>query len=104
MGLQLQGLLKDWGYEVALIARTDSSSAIGAASRQGLGKLRHVQTRYSWAQERLSRNEFTLEEVPTKLGPANLGAKPLPRPDTERLMELMGQRYRAAVLPGFGRR
>eukprot|EP00973_Karenia_brevis_P073113 10155487-Karenia_brevis.AAC.1 len=48
VGLQLQGLRADWGIETQLILRTDSNSAIGTASRRGLGKMRHIQTRYLW--------------------------------------------------------
>ena len=53
-GMQLQSLLADWGIPVKLILRTDSNSAIGTASRRGLGKLRHVHTRYLWVQERVA--------------------------------------------------
>ena len=73
---------------------TDSNSAIGTASRQGLGKLRHVQTRYLWVQERLLRGEFVLDKVGSKINPADIGTKPLPRLDTERLMAIMGQVFR----------
>jgi len=94
-GMQVKGLLSDWGYECELAVVTDSNSAIGTASRQGLGKLRHVQTRYLWVQERLLRGEFVLDKVGTKSNPADIGTKPLPRLDTERLMAIMGQDFRA---------
>ena len=58
VGLQLQSLLADWGIPVRLILRTDRNSAIGTASRRGLGKLPHVQTRYLWVQERVAQKRL----------------------------------------------
>ena len=43
-GLVNQALLKDLGVEAPLRVWTDSSAAIGICSRQGLGKLRHLDT------------------------------------------------------------
>ena len=43
-GLGYQALLKDVGIELPLRVWTDSSAAIGICSRQGLGKLRHLDT------------------------------------------------------------
>jgi hypothetical protein len=43
-GLGHQALLKDVGVELPLRVWTDSSAAIGICSRQGLGKLRHLDT------------------------------------------------------------
>ena len=50
IGLQMRALLADWGYETAVRILTDSTAALGTCSRRGLGKLRHVQTRYLWVQ------------------------------------------------------
>ena len=43
-GLGHQALLKDLGIEAPLRIWTHSSAARGACSRQGLGKLRHLDT------------------------------------------------------------
>ena len=52
LGLSQKALLADWGIKVSITALSDSSAARGTASRSGLGKLRHVQTRFLWLQER----------------------------------------------------
>ncbi len=44
MGLGFQSLLQDLGIDVPLRVWTDSSAAIGICNRQGLGKLRHLDT------------------------------------------------------------
>ena len=43
-GLGYQSLLRDIGLTLPLRVRTDSSAVIGICSRQGRGKLRHIDT------------------------------------------------------------
>ena len=86
VGLQLQSLLADWGISVKLILRADSNSAIGTASRRGLGKLRHVQTRYLWVQERVAQSALKLEKVNTKHNSTDMCTNPVP---TETLNKMM---------------
>ena len=45
-GLGLQSYLRDWGLHFDLVIESDSTRAKSFASWQGLGKQRHVQTRY----------------------------------------------------------
>ena len=59
LGLGLKSLMADWGQKYDLIVLTDSSAARGTAARRGLGKLRHVQARYFWVQERVANNDLT---------------------------------------------
>ena len=47
-GLGYQALLEDLGVKVPLRVWTDSSAAIGICSRQGLGKMRHLDTYTLW--------------------------------------------------------
>ena len=42
-GLGMKALYRDIGYELPLGLWTDISAAVGICSRQGLGKLRHLQ-------------------------------------------------------------
>ena len=49
------------------LGHTDSSAALGTCNRQGLGRSRHVQTRFLWAQEKLAQEEFPLAKIATKL-------------------------------------
>ena len=52
VGLGLQSLLQDFGLSVRVVVEGDSNAAKGTVNRQGLGKARHIQTRYLWIQER----------------------------------------------------
>jgi len=64
-GLGLQAFLRDLGLHLDLMIESDSSSARAFASRRGLGKQRHVQTRYMWIQERVSAKHFVIVKVAT---------------------------------------
>ena len=45
-GLGLQSLLLDWGLTLSLEVLSASSAARGHVQRRGLGKMRHIQTRF----------------------------------------------------------
>ena len=63
-GLGLQSLLGDWGLQLPLEVSSDSSAARGHVSRRGLGKMRHIQTRYLWVQERVGEGHIKITSVP----------------------------------------
>ena len=64
-GLSLQAYMRDLGLEFAVVVDSDSTSAKAFASRLGLGKQRHVQTRYLWIQERVALKHFEIRKVAT---------------------------------------
>ena len=78
MALSLQALLVDWGVRVQARVFTDSAAARGTISRRGLGRLRHVQTRYLWVQERCAAGDVAIEKVGTKDNFADILTKPCP--------------------------
>ena len=53
-GLGMKALYRDIGYALPLGLWTDSSAAVGICSRQGLGKLRHLERTSLWIQQRIS--------------------------------------------------
>ena len=86
-GLGFQALLRDLGLEVPLRVWTDSSAAIGICSRQGLGKLRHLDTHTLWVQQAVRTGRFQLRKVPGEANPADLLTKH--SQTTERLAKLV---------------
>ncbi len=86
IGLGYQGLVKDLGQPLPIRVWTDSSAAIGVCSRQGLGKLRHLDTHTLWVQQAIRAQRIVLCKVDGEANPADLLTKhSLTR---ERLMEL----------------
>ena len=90
-GLSVQALYRDWGLQMDLVVASDSSAARGTASRRGLGKLRHVQTRYLWIQERVAKNELKIAAVGTKQNVSDLCTKPVNKDTCEKHMKSLGQ-------------
>jgi len=74
-GLGYQSLLKDLGMAVPLRMWTDSSAAIGICSRQGLGKLRHLDTHTLWVQQAVRSKRLELKKVLGDENPADLMTK-----------------------------
>ena len=90
-GLGLQSYVRDLGLHLDLIMESDSTSAKSFACRQGLGKQRHVQTRYLWVQERIARKEFVIQKVESGRNVSDILTKCTPSPLLLRHMEKLGQ-------------
>ena len=77
-GLGHQSLMKDVGVNLPVCTWTDSSAALGIASRSGLGKLRHLETHTLGVQEKFRTGSITVKEVRGEVNPADLFTKHLP--------------------------
>ncbi len=102
-GLGYQSLLKDLGITAPLRVWTDSSAAIGICSRQGLGKMRHLDTHTLWIQQAVRSGRVDLRKILGEENPADLLTKhSLSRTKLEYLVSLFGCRHldgRAASAP-----
>ncbi len=95
MALGFQALLADLGVQAPVRVWTDSSAAIGICSRQGLGKLRHLDTHTLWIQQAVRTGRISLRKVPGLANPADLLTKhSLSRERLRDLVKLFGCEYR----------
>jgi len=78
IGLGYQALLEDLGWKVDLRVWTDSTATIGICGRAGLGKLRHIDTRALWIQQRVKDASVELRKIKGEVNPADLFTKHLP--------------------------
>ena len=93
-GLGYQSLLRDLGVDVPLRVWTDSSAAIGICQRQGLGKVRHLDTQTLWVQQAVRTGKVDLRKVDGEKNPADLLTKhSLSRVRLEMLVDLHGCKY-----------
>ena len=74
-GLGIQALFADWGLDLTLEVLSDSSAARGHVQRRGLGKMRHIQTRYLWVQERVGEGHLKISCVPGTKNPEDILTK-----------------------------
>ena len=103
MALGYKSLLEDLGVVLPVRVWTDSTATIGICGRQGLGKLRHVDTQCLWIQQRVRDATIELRKVRGEQNPADLFTKHIPGNQKIRdLLKLFGCQYetgRAASAP-----
>jgi hypothetical protein len=63
MGLGMRGLMEDLGMTVEIHVNTDSSAAKSITSRKGAGRVRHIEVRELWVQERVAKGELKIVKV-----------------------------------------
>ena len=94
-GLGHQSLMDDIGVHLPVCVWTDSSAALGIASRSGLGKMRHLETHTLWVQEKVRTGAISVKKVWGEVNPADLFTKHLPsREKVHQLLSLFGCEYR----------
>ena len=64
--LGMRAVLNDFGVEVSLELESDSTAAIGIVSREGLGKVRHLDVADLWVQAKQRSGEIRYDKVPGK--------------------------------------
>ena len=89
-GLGLQSLAKDLGYEMKVRIWVDSSSALAIVSRLGLGRVRHMEVKYLWAQEAHKNHRFCVRKVNGPKNPADVLTKPQSAVDMSEKMKTVG--------------
>jgi hypothetical protein len=113
-GIMTQNMFKEVNKSWSVTVQCDSSAAIGMSSRTGVGKVRHIQTRWLWVQDAVRDKLIKLEKIRGEDNLADLGTKaldatrhqllvsrlPLRTPTCERLRGVGV----AAVLVGFAQR
>ena len=102
VGLAVQGMLKDLGFDLSLEILTDASAAKGIASRRGLGKTRHIAVHYLWVQERVNNGDIILKKIWGGENPADLLTKTLDKSKLLKCLSVFGIKYmegRAGVAP-----
>ena len=70
-----QRLFADLGVPLQVRVWTDSSAPMGICSRQGLGKLWHIDTQALWIQEKVRTRQVTLRKVRGELNPGDMLTK-----------------------------
>ena len=86
-----QSLFADLGIPLGVTVWTDSSAAMGICTRQGLGKLRHIDTQALWIQEKVRTKQITLRKVKGDVNPADLLTKFMTgRDKIDQLIKLYG--------------
>ena len=89
-GLALLALARDLGYEFRLRIWVDSTTAKAIVTRLGLGKVRHMEVKYLWAQEALRRKLFEVRKIAGERNPGDVLTKALSMSDMKEKIESIG--------------
>ncbi len=73
------GIFNDLGIELGLQINTDSVVAMSICFRWGAGKVRHLDVRELWIQERVSRGDLSIRKVHAPDNLADALTKNVPR-------------------------
>ena len=93
--LAARSYLRDLGADCSLVLRLDSSAAIGITRRTGLGKVRHLDTRLLWIQERVASGDIVVVKTAGVTNPADLMTKFLSSDDVMSHLLRLGGRPRS---------
>ena len=89
-GLGFQALAKDLGFDMNIFVWVDASAAKAIVSRIGLGKVRHMEVKYLWAQEAHRDERFRIRKVAGAKNPSDVLTKPMGYNDMVDKLELVG--------------
>jgi hypothetical protein len=94
VGLGMRGLLKDLGVSVEVRVNTDSSAAKSISMRKGAGRVRHIEVRELWVQEKVNKGEIIIKKVKGESNVADGLTKHVDKKKMESYMEKCGFRFR----------
>ena len=78
------------GIELTVRIWVDSTAAKAVASRIGLGKVRHMEVKYLWAQQAHKAGRFIVKKIAGTRNPADVLTKPLSAADMGPKIALVG--------------
>ena len=73
--LGIVAMSEDFGDKADAYLYADASAAIGVANREGLGRIRHLDTQSLWLQQALRKRRLGLGKVPGTENPSDLMTK-----------------------------
>ena len=74
--IAMQSFFQDLGWPATLMLKMDASAARAMATRQGVGRVRHLEVRHLWLQEVVRRGAVQVRQVPGRANPADVLTKP----------------------------
>ncbi|CAE8734515.1 unnamed protein product [Polarella glacialis] len=81
------------GHDVPIAVRCDSTACIAADSKEGLGKMRHIQTQYLWVQQLIKDKQIIVVKVKGSENPADILTKHLPAAKMCQYRDMIGLEY-----------
>lgn len=87
--LYIKSLLADMGFDLDLEISTDATGARAIASRQGVGRIRHMEVKYLWLQDQIQQKVFKIRKVAGKLNVSDVGTKHVDKATLDRCCAML---------------
>ncbi len=94
MRVGIKSLFGDLGLEIEVQVNNDTSAARSILERSGAGRVRHVEVRELWAQEKVPRGELSIIKVRREDNVADGLIKHVDRSKLDKYMSECGFRFR----------
>ena len=89
-GLAIQAVVLHLGYDLKLRLWVDATCAKSIASCTGLGKVRHMEVKYLWAQEAHKKRRFAIAKIAGDKNPSDINTKPKSATEMSMRLEEVG--------------
>ena len=86
------------GYEMKVRVWVDSTTAKAIENRLGLGRVRHLEVKFLWAQQALKKKRFEIGKVRGEENVADIGTKPKSASEMAELLRSMGYTFKQLEL------
>ena len=91
--LGTQAYFEGWGVSIEIVGPySDSSAGLGFGARRGLGKMRHIETRYLWLQDIIAQKALGPRKIDTEKKPSDVLTKAQTKAKLVSALEFIGQR------------
>ena len=101
ISLGAQSMFMDMRIPVQVEVHCDASSGISLASRRGLGRARHISTRFLWVQHKVQERAVSIHKVPGKQNPADVGTKCVTEAEMLAATQKLGMCHALAMQDGM---
>ena len=91
-GLGMKSLCVDMGSDLSIVMYSDASAGRSMCFRKGLGRVRHLETKYLWIQDLVKEGRIKLLKVKGTENPSDVGTKHLSFAEMNGLLLSIGQR------------
>ena len=88
-------LIRDWGIGLKAHVWMDATAGIAIGSRRGLGKVKHIDTVFLWAQEVVNTGRVTVGKKPTTEMLADILTKPVTHSILRKMLTNMSFEFQA---------
>ena len=92
-GLGAQSVLEDLGISTRIKLVTDSSGGKSICNRQGIGKTRHVHTKFLWVQQAVYQKRLTVGKILGTENPSDVLTKYLSSQSMARVLHKVGVKF-----------